>query len=200
MSVCHAGRRRPRLRRALVLLVSLVGVFAGAGPASAHEGEEAAAAIDDVRQAIAVIVNKPTDMDTIEDKIGDALKSKDQDGVDTALVKQAMDALEDNDMVKVRDLLQRAIGAQPDLTGTDVRPILQVAEGESTVPLATGEQTGTNIVTDELSGRGGLTGADVTLLVLAGLVALAGLIFSVRSRPADTVRALRRRAAAPTGR
>jgi len=180
--------------------MSGVGVFAGAGPVAAHEGEQTVAAIDDVRQAIAVIVNKPTDMDTIEDKIGDALESEDKDGVNMALVQQAKDALEDNDTMKVRDLLQRAIGARPDLTGTNVRPILQVPTGESTVPLATGEQTGTRVVTDELPGRGGLTGADVTLLVVFGLVALAGLVFSVRSRPADTVRALRRRAAAMTGR
>jgi hypothetical protein len=103
-----------------------------------------------------------------------------------ALVKKAKEALDADDMMKVRDLLQHAIGARPDLTGTDVRPILQVPKGESTVPLATGDQTGTNVVTDQLLGRGGLIGTDVTLLVLAGLVALAGLVFSVRSRPADT--------------
>jgi len=201
MRVSGAGVRRWWFRHtSTVLLGSMLAVFAMAVPASAHEGEAAVAAIDDVLQAIAVIVNKPTDMDTIEDKIGDALESEDQDGVDTALVKQAKDALEDNDMMKVRDLLQRAIGARPDMAGTDVRPILQVPKGESTVPLATGEEPGTTVVTDELPGRGGLTGADVTLLVLAGLVALAGLVFSVRSRPADTIRALRRRAAAPSGR
>jgi len=201
MSVCRVGLRRWWVRRgSFALLVSLLVLFAGAGPVAAHEGEKAAAAIDDVRQAIALIVNTPTDMDIIEDKIGDALESEDQHGVDMALVKQAKDALEGNEMMKVRDLLQRAIGARPDLTGTDVRPILQVPKGESTVPLATGEQTGTTVVTDELPGRGGLTGADVTLLVLAGLVALAGLVFSVRSRPADTIRALRRRAAALSGR
>jgi len=201
MSTCRAGVRRRWLRRAsLVVLASLLGVLAGAGPAAAHEGGEAVAAIDAVRQAIALIVNTPTDMDAIEDKIGDALESEDKGGVDIALVEQAKDALEDNDMMKVRDLLQRAIGARPDLTGTDVRPILQVPKGESSVPLATGEETGTAVVVDELPGRGGLTGADVTLLALAGLVALAGIVFSVRSRPADTVSALRRRAAALTGR
>ncbi len=109
---------------------SVLAVIAAlAGPAAAHEGEATVAAVDDVRQAIAVIVNKPTDMETIEDKIGDASKSGDNDGVDMALVQQAKDAFEGDDMMKVRDLLQRAIGASPDLTGTDVRPILQGAKG-----------------------------------------------------------------------
>jgi osmotically-inducible protein OsmY len=201
MSASGAGVRRWWFRHtSTVLLGSMLAVIAMAVPASAHEGEKATAAIDDVRQAIAVIVNKPDDMDTITDKIGDALESEDQHGVNMALVKQAKDTLDSNDMMKVRDLLQRAIGARPDLTGTDVRPILQVAKGQSTVPLATGEETGTTVVTDELPGRSGLTGGDVTLLVLAGLVALAGLVFSVRSRPADTIRALRRRAATMTRR
>jgi hypothetical protein len=164
-----------------------------AGPASAHEGEEGVAAVDDVRQAIAVIVNKPDDMETIEDKIGDALASENTEGVDVALVKEAQEALEGGDMGKVRDLLQRAVGARPDLAGSDVQPILHV-------PLALGEETGTTVVTDPLPGRGGLTSGDLTLLVVAGLVALAGLLFSVRSRPPDTVRALRQRAAALRGR
>ena len=199
MKVPRAVPRRWLIRHtSTVLLGSVLAVIAMAVPASAHQGEKAVAAKDDVLQAIAVIVNKPTDMDTISDKIGDAIDSEDQDGVDIALVKQAKDALDGNDMMKVRDLLQRAIGARPDLTGTDVRPILQVGKGASSVPLATGEQTGTSVVTDQLPGRGGLTGTDVTLIVLAGLVALAGLAFSVRSRPANTIRALRRRAA--TGR
>jgi len=34
-----------------------------------NEGEATVAAVDDVRQAIAAIVNKPTDMGTIEDKM-----------------------------------------------------------------------------------------------------------------------------------
>jgi len=200
MTGCHSPRPSWMRRASFVLLMSLVGVFAGARPVGAHEGEQAVAAKDDILQAIAIIVNKPTDMDTIEDKIGDALESEHQEGVNKALVEQAKDALEGNDMMKVRDLLQQAIGASPDMTGTDVQPILQVPKGESTVPLATGEQPGTAVVTDEMPGRGGLTGADVTLLVLAGLLALAGLVLALRSRPADTVRGLRRRAATTIGR
>lgn len=194
MRVSSVGCGRQSLWRGLVVLVaSLLGVLAWAGPAAAHEGEAASAAIDDVRQAIAVIVNKPTDMDTIEDKIGDALESEDKEGVNVALVQQAKDTLESNDMMKVRDLLQTAIGARPDLSGTDVRPILHV-------PLVTGEETGTTVVTDALPGRAGVTGTDITLLVLAGGLALAGLVLSVRWRPADSVGALRRRAQAAQGR
>jgi hypothetical protein len=171
----------------------VVGALAWAGAAAAHEGEAESTALDDVRQAIAVIVSKPGDMEVIEDKIGDALESEDQEGVDVAVVEQAKEALEGDDMAKVRDLLERAIGARPDLAGTDVRPILHV-------PLVTGEETGTTVVTDELPGRGGLTGGDVTVLVLVGLVALGGVLLSIWWRPADSVGELRRRATRAQGR
>ena len=172
----------------VAFVAAMFGALSGVTPAWAHEGEETVAAVDDVRQAIAVIVNKPGDMATIEDKINDALEAEDKEGVNLALVRQAKDALESNDMMKVRDLLESAIGARPDLSGTDVRPILNV-------PLATGEETGTRVVTDELPGRQGLTRTDVLLLVLAGLVAVAGLALSRRWRPADSMSELRRRAA-----
>lgn len=194
MSASRAGLGRRWLHRvAAVLVASVVGALAWAGAAAAHEGEPESTALDDVRQAIAVIVNKPGDMEMIEDKIGDALKSEDRDGVDVAVVKQAKEALEGDDMAKVRNLLEQAIGARPDLAGTDVRPILHV-------PLTTGEGTGTRVVTDELPGRGGLTGTDVTLLVAAGLVALGGALLSIWWRPADSMGELRRRATRAEGR
>lgn len=195
MAGCRSGLRT-RVARSLfttcaVLLTLLV---AGTGAARAHEGEETAQAIESVRQGIALIVNEPDDMDMIADKVADALEAEDTTGVDLELVRDAKAALDLDQMMRARRLLERAIGARSDLAGTDVRPILHVPPGESTVPLAVGSETGTNVVTDELPGRGSLTGPDIALLGLAAGLAVAGVLLSVRFRPPDSVRELRRRA------
>lgn len=195
MAGCRAGLRT-RVARSLfttcaVLLTLLV---VGTGTARSHEGEETAEASESVRQAIALIVNEPDDMDMIADKVADTLEAEDTTGVDLELVTDAQAALDSDQMMRARRLLERAIGARSDLAGTDVRPILQVPPGESTVPLAVGSETGTNVVTDELPGRGSLTGADIALLGLAAGLAVAGVLLSVRFRPPDSVRELRRRA------
>lgn len=187
---------KPRLGARVGVRGALVAVLIAvvtATPAIAHEGEQSKKATDDVRQAIAYIVNEPDNMDMITDKVGDALESDHKAGVDIRLVKQAQDALGRNDMMAARALLEESIGARPDLTGTDVQPILQVPSGQSTVPLATGEETATNVITDPLPGRRGLTGADWTLLGCAALLAVAGVMLARRWRPHDTVRQLRRR-------
>lgn len=95
-------------------------------------------------------------------------------------------------MMKARDLLQRSIGAVADMTGRDVRPILQVPSKASSVTLATGEQTGTTVVTDEMPGRGSLTDSDVILLVLAAAAGVLGTGLSLRFRPAHSIHRLRR--------
>jgi hypothetical protein len=184
-----------RIARMAALAVSLLLVLAT--PASAHEGEQAKAAIDDVRQAIAYIVNQPGNMDAIADKVNDALDSDDKDGVNMDLVSQAKAALEGNDMMQARLLLQASIGAVPDLSGTDVRPILHLAPNAGHVPLAVGDETGTNVVYDPLPGRRHLTGTDVVLLSIAAVLALAGLFLAWRWRPHDSIRALRRRLTSP---
>lgn len=188
---------RPACRRRGLLLAMAVLVLAGlvgTPGAWAHEGEEAVKASEAVRQAIAYIVNDPGNMDAIDDKVGDALEAEDTSGADLGLVEQGRAALENDDMMRARQLLERAIGARSDLAGTDVQPILRVPPGSSTVPLAVGSETGTYVVTDELPGRGALTGADIVLLVLAGTLGIAGVALSVRLRPPDSVRTLRRQA------
>jgi len=188
---------RTRLLAILLMTVALA-VLPG-GVANTHEGEEEVPASDAVRQAIAYIVNTPDDMDVIVDKVTDAAETDDHEGVDIALVEQAKSALERDDMMSARSLLQRSIGARPDVSGTEVHPILQVPKGSATVELATGEQTGTNVIVDTLAGRGDLTGADVVLLGIAAALALAGAFLARRWRPHDTIRALRRRFVTPTG-
>jgi hypothetical protein len=176
---------------ALVLL--LVGL-GGTGSAWAHEGEETARASESIRQAIAYIVNDPENMDAIVDKVEDSLRADDTSAVKLELVRRAQSALERDEMMRARRLLERAIGARSDMAGTDVRPVLQVPPGSSTTPLAVGSETGTSVVTDEMPGRGSLTGADIVLLGFAGVLGIADALLSVRLRPPDSVRALRRRA------
>ena len=183
---------------ALTVLVAAATIFT-APAAGAHGGETTASAREAVLQAIAYIVNDPGNMDAISDKVGDSLEAEDMSGVDVALVKKAQVAVEANQMMRVRTLLERAIGARSDMAGTDMQPILQVPRGSSSLTLAVGTATGTNVVTDELAGRGSLTGADIVLLVLAGLLALTGVLLGFRLRPPDSVRTLRRRAKATGG-
>ena len=170
-----------------------------AAPAFAHEGEGEVPARDSVLQAIAYVVNTPDDMDVITDKLNDAKDSADQEGVDMADVDKAMQALDQGDMAQVRLLLEESVGAKADLSGLDVRHILQVSPGSSTVSLATGEQTGTLIVSDELPGRGSLTGTDAALIAGAAALAIGGLFLGWRSRPAHSIHTLRRQASHSDG-
>lgn len=193
MSTSIRPRRRLTLSALSVLLLILAGLVWSPG-AWAHQGEVTAKSGEAVRQAIAYMVNDPKNMSAITDKMKDALDAKDTSGVNLALVKKAQVAFKANDMMGARTLLERAIGARPDMSGTNMQPILQVPPGTTGVTLAVGQETGTNVVTDELPGRGSLTGADIVLLVLAGLLGLAGVLLSVHLRPPDSIRTLRRQA------
>lgn len=76
----------------------------------------------------------------------------------------------------------------------DVRHVVQVPPGSSSVSLATADQAGTQIVTDEVVGRGAWTATDSAILVGAGTVAAIGAVLCWLFRPAHSVHALRRRA------
>jgi hypothetical protein len=180
----------------LVTVIPLIAFAAiiTAPAALAHGDETTASAREAVLQAIAYIVNDPGNMGAISDKVGDSLEAEDMSGMDVALVKKAQVAIGGNQMMRARTLLERAIGARSDMAGTDMQPILQVPRGSSSLTLAVGTATGTNVVTDELPGRRSLTGADIALLVLAALMALTGVLLSFRLRPPDSVRTLRRQA------
>jgi len=174
--------------------VSLVVMIIAAPAAAAHGGETTANASEAVRQAIAYIVNDPDNMEAIADKVGDSLEAEDTSGVDLKLVAKAQAAVEGNHMMRARSLLEQAIGARSDMAGSNMRPILQVPPGSSTIPLAVGEESGTFVVTDELAGRGALTGADMALLVVAAILGVAGVLLSIRLRPTDSIRSLRSQA------
>lgn len=185
---------RPVLLLSAGLLLAAATGLGGSPAAWAHGDEDEIAAVDAVRQAIALLVDDPEDMEPITDKIADALESEETTGVDLALVERAQSSVGADRMMRARRLLERAIGARSDLAGIDMQPILRVPRGTYRLPLAVGLDTGTYVVTDELPGRGSLTGLDITLLALAVVLAATGLVLSVRLRPPDSVRSLRRQA------
>ena len=102
-----SGRRRPDKPTAPLLLVVtlVVMVLFAVSPARADEPGESTVASELVRQAIALIVSTPGNMEAIEDKVGDALEVENQEGVDIALVRRAVEALETGDLHETRALL-----------------------------------------------------------------------------------------------
>ena len=166
--------RRPVLAALITAAVLLV------GSASALAGSnETNKAGDLVRQAIAHIVHDPNNTMAAAEKIDDATNAPDKQGVDMDLVAQARDALARHDVHQARTLLERSIGARPHLSGTDPWPIRE------TRPMATGAETGIDVVTDPLAPHRGLTGADwAALSGLVGSGAL-GIYLAMRFRPAS---------------
>lgn len=174
-------------------------------PGLAHEDEaESGKSGDLVRQAIALIVNTPDDLEAIQDKIDDATKAKDPSGVDLALVARAETAFEDGDLHKTRALLEQSIGAQPHLNvdAAEPRPIRETTPtttaptGTATVEtderaaganppmtMATGDAPGTELIAEPLVARPHLDGEDWTLLVASLVVGLAGVWLGLRYRP-----------------
>ena len=191
----RAGLRVPRPQRhrafRVLAVLALAGGLSVPQAAFGHGDETDVPARDSVLQAIALVVNTPDDVDAITDKLDDAKASTEPDGVDLADVDLAMTALRAGDMPRVRTLLEAAIGAKADLAGLDVRHVLQVPAGLPVISLATGEQAGTLVVTDELPGRGPLDGGDAGLLAAAAVAAVAGIVLSVRYRPTHSIHTLR---------
>lgn len=162
---------------ARVLLASLALVLiAPAAPAWAHGEGETTVGYELVQQAIGHLAHDGghAAMDAAMEKVNDALKAADQHGMDVTLVEQAKAALEAEDVTRARTLLQQSITATV-----------------TSLPPATGEQTGTHQVLLPLRGRGALNGSDWTLLGLSVLVLLAGVVLTYLLRPADRVRDLR---------
>lgn len=195
------GPPRPRPAAAQLAAAAVFALLSLALPAVAHaHGDEAEIpARELVLQAIAYIVNTPDDSDMISEKLMEATESEDASGVDLEAVDRAMAELDDGDLVQGRILLEESIGARPDLSGMDVRHVLNVAPGASVVSLATGEQAGTAIVTDELSGRGPWTGTDSVLVAIAAVTAGLGLLLSWRFRPAHSIHTLQHQMVSPSG-
>ena len=168
----------PKTVAVVVLTVLVAGAWLQ--PAAADEPGESEESAQLVRQAIALLVNTPSDMAGIEDKIVDAQEAPDQEGVDLDLVADAEAAFERGDMHEVRALLERSIGAQPHLGEDDPLPI---GDTRAAPGMATGAETGIDVVSDPLDPDRSRSGGDWlavgALVVLAG----AGAWLAARYRP-----------------
>ncbi len=140
---------------AVIVLMALLLVITPAGVwADGDEGTERP--YDLVRQAIALIVNTPADVDAITDKIGDALSAKDQSQVQIALVQRANDALARGNLHRARALLEKSIGARG---------------------------SGRTAAVEAMPGRGSLNGGDWVMLGLSVLVGVVGIVAAALLRP-----------------
>ncbi len=176
--------------RVLVLIVGvlLAGLVAPQAAYGHGEGESDQSLVL-VRQAIALMVNKPGDQMAIQDKLNDCLQAPKKEGVNLAMVRQAMAMMKpgdsmntgtmmtSGDMMQVRQLLEKSIGARPFAGAEDPVQIGAVP------PPLTGADTGTLVALDPMPGRHGLTAAAWVALVVAGLVVSAGMALSFRLRP-----------------
>jgi hypothetical protein len=173
-----------RLRVSAVLAVLLLAVVPGT--AWAHGPEETNSAYDLVREAITLIVNTPDDMDSITDKINDAIEATDSSNVQIPLVQQAKQAAEGGDMHQVRTLLEQSIGARVHTEAAEPVPIGQPAPAPAPTPAAapaTDADKGKVAVLDPMPGRGELSGGDWVMLAISILVGLVGIALSLRLRP-----------------
>lgn len=166
----------------VLLLAAVLAVLTVAGPAAADEPGESDESAQLVREAIALIVNTPGDMEGIEDKIVDAQEAPNQEGVDLDLVARAEEAFEREDMHEVRALLERSIGAQPHSGEQDPLPIGET-RGTPGMEMATGAETGIDVVTDELAPDRELSGTDGLGLAALAALAAAGVWLALRFRP-----------------
>jgi hypothetical protein len=192
-------------RAGLTAVVAVALLLAGARPASAHEDdEEGTTAAEFVRQAIALIVNTPSDTEGIADKINDASEAEDASGVDVALVDEAGAAFAAGDVHQARALLERSIGAQPHINEAEPPPIRETTPtaagdseemgemGEAPGPaedngtpmtMATGDEPGTELIADSLETQPHLDGGDWALLASSIAVGLVGVWLGLRWRP-----------------
>ena len=171
------GGHRRRTRIVVAALV-VFGSLVSASPAWAHGDGETKEGSLLVQQAIGYLVNVPGKDGAMQamEKIDDALATTDQEGVNVADVKAAQTALDADQSVQARTLLQQSI--------TDAVKAMMPA---------TGEETGTGVVTDALPGRGGVTTAGWALFAGSLLILLLGVALARWYRPIDTVRDLRYR-------
>ena len=198
---------RHRFARVLVAATAaaIVVVVSGIGPALAHEDDEKSGKASDlVRQAIALIVNTPGDVDAIRDKIDDATKAEDTSGVDVTVVARALSAFDSGDLHQARARLEQSIGAQPHLnvdaaepppigettpttapTGTTAMNMPDESATGTSPPMtmATGAEPGAELIAESLEVRPHLDGEDWALLAGSIAVGLVGIWLGLRYRP-----------------
>src|SRR3546814_11768418 len=112
----------------------------------------------------------------------DAQEAPNQEGVDLALVAEAEEAFEREDIHEVRALLERSIGAQPHRGDQDPLPIGETRASPG-MPMATGAETGTDVAIDELEPDRDLSSSDGLGLAALAFVAAAGIWLALRFRP-----------------
>lgn len=162
----------------LLACVLALGSVLSASPARADEPGETTEGYVLVLQALGHLAHDATmnGMEPVMEKIDDALKTKDQQGVAVAELEQAKAALEAGQVEQGRALLQKSI-----------------TEAISQLKPAIGEETGTTVVPRPLPGRGSLAGGEWGFLVVSVLLLLLGVGLAWRFRPQDNVHELRRR-------
>ena len=168
-------------RALLVAAAVAVTVLGASRGVAADEPGESTVASELIRQAIALIVNTPDDMEAIDDKVVDALEVENQEGVDIALVRQAANALERRDLHTARVFLERSIGARPHLGATDVAPIGQISNDRP----ARGAEPGDAPILDPLD-TSDIDGGDIAAIATGLILALAGALLGLHWRPRVT--------------
>lgn len=156
---------------ALWVLLGLVTVQ----PAWAHGGNASTEGYLIVQQAVGYLANDAGAGGTAKAlmKVDEALATPDQEGVAVPQVQLAKTALKAGNVADGRKLLQASI-----------------TTALATLKPATGEGTGTTIVTDPWVGRAHLSGGDWALLTLSLLIAFAGMALAFFLRPRDSLRGL----------
>ena len=198
-----ARLRAARLGWATTLALSLL-LLSGVGSALGHEDDDGSGkSADLVRQAIALIVNTPGDLDAIRDKVDDAGKAQDTSGVELAMVARARSAFDAGDLHQARALLEQSIGAQPhlDVNATEPAPIrettpttAETSDGPMGMPnepvpaaspmtMATGDEPGAALIAEPLGTRPHLDGEDWALLAGSITLGMAGVWLGLRYRP-----------------
>lgn len=144
-------------------------------PAWAHGGDASTEGYFIVQQAVGYLANDASAGGTAKAlmKVDEALAVPDHEGVAIPQVQLAKTALEAGKVADGRKLLQASI-----------------TTALASLKPATGEETGTSIVTDPWLGRAQLSGGDWALLTLSLLIGIAGLALAVVLRPRDSLRGL----------
>ena len=183
MDTAHGITYRRRVWKSLLLTTALLfGGLLSASPAWAHGNDETMEGYLLVQQALGHLAHATGSegiMPAME-KIDDALKAEDQEGVDVAELQQAKSALEAGQITQGRTLLQHSI-----------------SQAISRFKPATGEQTGTTVVLNPLPGRGGLTNTDWGFLIVSIVLLLLGLTLAWFFRPPENIHELRQKLGTP---
>lgn len=162
-----------RLRVVAAVMVAPLTLTA---PAHSHDEDETSEGYLLVQQALAHLSHdaSPEGIELAMEKVSDALRTDEHQGMDSDEVRSGMDALEAGQVQQARARLEDSI---------------TVALANQ--PLASGYETGTRLVSPELPGRGPLGPGDLLVLGISVVMAGIGGWLSVRFRPHDSMSALR---------